>query len=83
MLGVQSSPTVTAGQSSCVPNQSFGAVRNGMQASMVLKLLPIFIAKPAAEHRADRDCVKQSLLLPIYLNRASLVSTNNQAQKER
>jgi len=66
-----------------MPKQSFVAVRNGVQACMVPKLLPIFIAKPAAEHRAHKVSVKQSLLLPILLNRASLVSINNQVQKER
>lgn len=69
-------------QSFYIPKQSFGAVRNRMQACMVLKLLPIFIAKPAAEHRAHRVSVKQSLLLPIFLNRVILVLTNKSRKKD-
>lgn len=66
-----------------MPKQSFGAVRNVTQARMVLKLLPVSIAKEAAVYSAHRVSMKQSLLLPVFLNRASLVSTNNQVQKER
>lgn len=43
--GVLPSPTIRVVQSFCIPKQSFGAVRNKMQPCMVLKLLPIFIAR--------------------------------------
>lgn len=83
ILGVWPSLTVGAVRGSCMPKQSFGTVRSGMQACMLPKLLPIFIGKRAAEHRAHGVSMKQCLFLSIFLNRASLVSINNQIQKER
>lgn len=70
-------------QSSCLPTQSFGTVQNRMQTCVALKLLPIFLTKPAARHRAPGASKKQPLLLAVFSNLASLVSTNNHVQKER